>query len=142
MNPYSETPAQTHEQGTTYQKSRTNRIGISFIITAFFDQILVCLMYGLLYDFNPDVRSSQEFDDLLLISIMTILVIVGNSLLIQDLGSITHTSPTPVSQEWLFLSSSSLSPSSTTSSSRPSGKRLEPVTLTPPNHGTHQKWKR
>ena len=85
----------------TYERPSVNRIGISFIITAIFEQILVCLLYGLLFDFNSDVRNSHDLDDLLLVSIMTILVIVGNFTLMQDLDSITHISQTQVSLEWL-----------------------------------------
>ena len=75
MNPDTNERQETGE--TTYQKSSVNKTGVSFIISMIFEQVMVCLLYGLLFDFNTDVRNSYDFDDLFLVSIMTILVLVG-----------------------------------------------------------------
>ena len=43
------------------------------------EQVLVCLIYGFLFNFHEDIEDAGFMGDAVLISIMTILVIVGIS---------------------------------------------------------------
>lgn len=55
---------------------------MGFAIAAFLYEVLVCLVYGLLLDYNPNLGTTYDSDQILLVSILTILAIVGNSTII------------------------------------------------------------
>ena len=48
---------------------------------------MVCLLYGFLFEFHPDMINAPVFDELMLVAVMTIMVIVGIPHFIQALGS-------------------------------------------------------
>lgn len=75
----------------------TNKPNIAFAIALFLDQALVCLLYGLIYNFDSHISNTPIFDEYVLVGLMTLMVIVGISAITQDLDSSTPISQTPVS---------------------------------------------
>ena len=69
-------------EGDIPDTGRTNKSGIIFGLFVFLDQIMVCLLYGFLFEFHPHVMNAPVFDELMLVAVMTIMVIVGISTLI------------------------------------------------------------
>ena len=67
-----------------YPERRSNKITIAFALSMLLDQIMVCLLYGFLYDFNSDVLNATQADAIMLVAIMTIMVIIGTRGFIQD----------------------------------------------------------
>lgn len=61
----------------TNHKSGKNKATIFFALTALLDQVLVCLIYGLLYDFSSEISDAPSNDAYMLVAIMTIMVVVG-----------------------------------------------------------------
>ena len=68
-----------------------NKKGYGFVIFVVLYEILVCLIYALLFGYSPSLEVDYNVGDLFLISALTILALVGNSLLIKDLVSSTLT---------------------------------------------------
>lgn len=61
---------------TTHTTVR-NKATIFFAISVLLDQIMVCLLYGLLFDFNSDISNSTSNDAYMLVAVMTIMVVIG-----------------------------------------------------------------
>lgn len=61
-----------------------NKKGYGFVIFVVLYEILVCLMYALLFGYSPELEVDYNIGDLFLISGLTILAIVGTSFFIKD----------------------------------------------------------
>ena len=74
-----------------YPERRSNKITIAFALSLLLDQVMVCLLYGFLYDFNSDILNATQSDAVILVAIMTIMVIIGTRDFTQDSACSTPT---------------------------------------------------
>lgn len=69
-----------------------SKLNTAFAIAVICYEILALPIYGVLFRLTNTFTTDQDYGGVLLMSIATILLIVGNCLLIQDSVSLTHMS--------------------------------------------------
>ena len=73
----------TKSQGEKYiQDGGLSRKGIMIAITIFIYEIAVCLMYGLFFGYDPNFKFDYEAGDVILVSILALLAVIGNFIFI------------------------------------------------------------
>ena len=102
----SESPGQQGYQEEDYEFT-SNKKGFGYAIAAILYEVLVCLVYGLLFGYSDLLAAYEDVGNLFLVSALTILAIVGTAFLTKDSASSMPTSPMPALAESPSLSSSS-----------------------------------
>ena len=74
MNSPGQDPLEDDETFYTFNKK-----GYGYVIAVLLYEILVCLIYGILFGYSDLLEAQQNLGNMLLISILTILAIVGKN---------------------------------------------------------------